>query len=287
MRCRRRRRRDRRRRRSPCRDRRGFVEAGKCLSEGSLVELCVAEVNQQFDPLRIVGLEQGDCSGQEVRRCREVAAAKGTAPRATEPLRGPRADRPAFGIDRPADPQLRRESQVLAKKVGAEGTPVDVEKVSDVTNQPNAFAAGIGPTRRIVLFDTLLDGRFSDDSVEVVVAHEFGHIARKHIAKGLGWSVLLAFPIAFLIAEATRRRGGLGDPAVLPYGALVLVVINLALMPFANEISRRYESEADWVALKATNDPAAAESLFEGFAKEGLSQPDPPGWWHIAQLPCR
>jgi len=153
--------------------------------------------------------------------------------------------------------------------------------VSNVTSQPNAFAAGIGPTRRIVLFDTLLDGRFSDDSVEVVVAHEFGHIARKHISKGLGWSVLLAFPIAFLIAEATRRRGGLGDPAVLPYGALVLVVINLALMPVANEISRRYESEADWVALRATNDPAAAESLFEGFAKESLSQPDPPGWWHI------
>ena len=187
----------------------------------------------------------------------------------------------AFGIDRPTDPQLRRESEVLAKKVGAEGTPVDVEKVSDTTNQPNAFAAGIGPTRRIVLFDTLLDGRFSDDSVEVVVAHEFGHIARRHILKGLGWSVLLAFPIAFLIAEATRRRGGLGDPAVLPYGALVLVVINLALMPLANEISRRYESEADWVALKATKDPAAAESLFAGFAKEGLSQPDPPAWWHI------
>lgn len=187
----------------------------------------------------------------------------------------------AFGIDRPTDPQLRRESEVLAKKVGAEGTPVDVEKVSDVTNQPNAFAAGIGPTKRIVLFDTLLDGRFSDDSVEVVVAHEFGHIARKHILKGLGWSVLFAFPIAFLIAEATRRRGGLGDPAVLPYGALVLVVINLALMPLVNEISRRYESEADWVALKATNDPAAAESLFEGFAKESLGQPDPPGWWHI------
>jgi STE24 endopeptidase len=187
----------------------------------------------------------------------------------------------AFGIDQPSDPQLRRESDVLAKKVGAEGTPVDVEKVSDITNQPNAFAAGIGPTKRIVLFDTLLDGRFSDNSVEVVVAHEFGHIARKHIPKGLGWSVLFAFPIAFLIAEATRRRGGLGDPAVLPYGALVLVVINLALMPVANEISRRYESEADWVALKATNDPAAAESLFEGFAKESLSQPDPPGWWHV------
>jgi STE24 endopeptidase len=187
----------------------------------------------------------------------------------------------AFGIDRPTDPQLRRESEVLAKKIGAEGTPVDVEKVSDVTNQPNAFAAGIGPTRRIVLFDTLLDGRFSDDSVEVVVAHEFGHIARRHIAKGLGWSVLFAFPIAFLIAEATRRRGGLGDPAVLPYGALVLVVINLALLPLSNEISRRYEAEADWTALRATDDPEAAQGLFEGFAKEGLSQPDPPKWWHV------
>lgn len=187
----------------------------------------------------------------------------------------------AFGVDRPTDPQLRRESEVLAKKIGTEGTPVDVEKVSDITSQPNAFAAGIGPTQRIVLFDTLLDGRFTDDSVEVVVAHEFGHIARRHIPKGLGWAVLLSFPIAFLVAEATRRRGGLGDPAVLPYGALVLVVINLVLMPVSNEISRRYEAEADWVALKATDDPEAAQGLFEGFAKEGLSQPDPPGWWHI------
>lgn len=187
----------------------------------------------------------------------------------------------AFGVDRPTDPQLRRESEVLAKEIGTEGTPVDVEKVSDITSQPNAFAAGIGPTQRIVLFDTLLDGRFDDAEVAVVVAHEFGHIARRHIPKGLGWAVLLSFPIAFLVAEATRRRGGLGDPAVLPYGALVLVVINLVLMPVSNEISRRYEAEADWVALKATDDPEAAQGLFEGFAKEGLSQPDPPGWWHI------
>jgi STE24 endopeptidase len=93
--------------------------------------------------------------------------------------------------------------------------------------------------------------------------------------------VLFAFPIAFLVAEATRRRGGLGDPALLPYGALVLVVLNLALLPLSNEISRRYEAEADWTALRATNDPEAAEGLFEGFAKESLHHPDPPGWWHV------
>jgi Zn-dependent protease with chaperone function len=187
----------------------------------------------------------------------------------------------AFGVDRPEDPQLRREARVLAERVGAEGTPVDVEKVSDLTTQPNAFAAGLGPTQRIVLFDTLLDGRFEDDEIEVVVAHEFAHIARRHILKGLGWSVLLAFPISFLVAEITRRRGGLGDPAVLPYGALVLVVINLAVAPAVNEISRRYEAEADWVALEATRDVDGAQGLFEGFATESLGQPEPPRWWHV------
>jgi STE24 endopeptidase len=93
--------------------------------------------------------------------------------------------------------------------------------------------------------------------------------------------VLLAFLIAFRIAGATWRRGGLGDPAVLPYGALVLVVVNLAVMPATNEISRRYEAEADWVALEATRKPEGAQGLFEGFAEESLSQPNPPGWWHV------
>ena len=169
----------------------------------------------------------------------------------------------------------------MAERVGAEGTPVDVEKVSNLTTQPNAFAAGLGPTERIVLFDTLLDGRFEENEIEVVVAHEFGHIARSHIAKGLGWSVLFAFPIAFLVAELTRRRGGLGDPAVLPYGALVLVVVNLVLMPVTNQVSRRYEAEADWVALEATRDADGAQGLFEGFGTESLHEPDPPLWWHV------
>ena len=186
----------------------------------------------------------------------------------------------AFGVDRPEDPQLRREASVLAERVGAEGTPVDVEEVSDLTSQPNAFAAGIGPTERIVLFDTLLDGRFEDDEVEVVVAHEFGHIARQHILKGLGWSVLFAFPIAFIVAEVTRRRGGLGDPAVLPYGALVLVIVNLAVAPFTNQISRRFEAEADWVALEATRDVDGAQGLFEGFGEESLHDPTPLALWH-------
>ena len=187
----------------------------------------------------------------------------------------------AFGINPPRDPQLRAETKVLADRTGAEGTPVDVEKVSDLTSQANAFAAGFGPTDRIVLWDTLLDGRFSDGAVRVVVAHEFTHIAREHLWKGLGWSVLFAFPIAFVVGEAARRRGGLGDPAVLPFAALVLVLVNLVLAPVTNVISRRYEAEADWGALKATNEAGAAESLFEKFSETSLGQPDPPEWAHL------
>jgi STE24 endopeptidase len=184
----------------------------------------------------------------------------------------------AFGIDRPVDPQLRSDARMLAKKVGAAGTPVDVEEVSNLTTQANAFASGLGPTRRIVLYDTLLDGRFEPGEVRTVVAHEYTHIARRHLWKGIGWTVLFAFPFAFLVAELTRRRGGLGDPAVLPYGALVLVVVNLAFTPLLNVISRRYESEADWGALQATHDPQAAEDLFNNFSKTSLAEPDPPEW---------
>ncbi|HET7857471.1 MAG TPA: M48 family metalloprotease [Gaiellaceae bacterium] len=184
----------------------------------------------------------------------------------------------AFGVNRPKDPQLRQDVRVLAARTGAKGTPVDVEKMSDITSQANAFASGLGPTERIVLWDTLLDGRFNRGEVRVVVAHEFTHIARHHLWKGLGWFVLFTFPVAFVVAEATRRRGGLGDPGLLPYGMLVLLLANVAIAPFTNLVSRRYEAEADWGALKATRDPRSMEKLMQDFSETSLGQPDPPEW---------
>jgi STE24 endopeptidase len=117
--------------------------------------------------------------------------------------------------------------------------------------------------------------------VRVVVAHEFTHIVRHHLGKGLGWFALFTFPIAFVIAEATRRRGGLGDPGVLPYGMLVLLLANVAIAPVTNLVSRRYEAEADWGALKATRAPGSMEKLMEDFSETSLGQPDPPKWAQI------
>ncbi len=169
----------------------------------------------------------------------------------------------------------------LAREEGVGSTPIRIQTVSDRTTAANAFTTGIGPSARVFVWDTFFDGRFSNREIELVVAHEFGHVAHRHIWKGLAWSLLLTAP-AFLVVEwATRRRGGLERPEVVPFALLVLAVIGLVITPFGNAVSRRYEAEADWSALRATHDPAAAESLFRKFTRYDLVQPSPPLWSYV------
>ena len=179
------------------------------------------------------------------------------------------------------DRALARDARLLARELGAEGTPVRVQEVSDLTEQANAFAVGLGPTEGIYLWDTLLDGRFKPGEVRVVVAHEFAHIARDHLWKGIAWFALFALPGAYVIAAVTRRRGGMADPGALPLGLLVLVVLQLVSLPGTNVVSRRYEAEADWLALEATRRPRAAAQLFERFSHTSLGQPNPPRWSYV------
>lgn len=169
----------------------------------------------------------------------------------------------------------------LARDEGVGGTPVRIETVSDETTAANAMATGIGPSARVFIWDTLFDGRFTDREIEVVAAHEFGHIARRHIWKGLGWSLLLTAPGFFVVERLTRRRGGLHRPELVPYALLILALTGLLITPFGNAVSRRYEAEADWSALRATHDPAAAEGLFRKFTRYDLAQPNPPGWSYV------
>jgi STE24 endopeptidase len=169
----------------------------------------------------------------------------------------------------------------LAREEGVAGTPVRIETVSDETTAANAMATGIGPSARVFLWDTLFDGRFNPREIELVAAHEFGHIAHRHIWKGLGWSLLLTAPAFFVVELSTRRRGGLHLPEVVPYALLVLALTGLVITPFGNAVSRRYEAEADWSALRATGDPVAAEGLFRKFTRYDLAQPNPPGWSYV------
>ena len=180
-----------------------------------------------------------------------------------------------------ARPELARAAQRIAAREGVSGVPVRVQDVSGDTSAANAAAIGLGPSRRVVLWDTLLDGRFTDRQVRFVIAHEYGHQARRHLQKGIAWFALFALPGTFLMARFTRRRGGMADPAVVPFSLLVLVVLQLVALPLQNVVSRRIEAEADWMGLRTTHDPTGDRRLMQSFTQTSLAQPDPPGWSYV------
>jgi STE24 endopeptidase len=176
------------------------------------------------------------------------------------------------------DARLSADVRRLAAIEGVSDVEVEVEDVDDLTSAANAYATGLGPSRKVFLWNTLLDGRFTDGEVRVVVAHELAHQARGHLWKAIAWYALFAIPGAYLIARATRRRGGMAQPEAVPLALLVLVVLTLAAQPLQNIISRHIEAEADWEALDATRDPDSAVGLFKRFSLTSLGDPTPPGW---------
>jgi len=178
-------------------------------------------------------------------------------------------------------PKLAAAVKQLEAREHAGHPTVRVEPVSDQTTAANAYAIGLGPGSSVFIWDTMLDGRFTPREVRFVIGHELAHLARLHLWKGIGWGVLIGIPLIAAIAFVTGRRGGLRDPANVPLALLTLTVLQLAITPFTNTVSRRYEAEADWVGLQGTQDPEAAKGLFKGFVKADLQDPDPPGWVHV------
>jgi STE24 endopeptidase len=179
------------------------------------------------------------------------------------------------------DRGLAAEIERLAEREGVGEVRVEVENASRRTTVPNAEALGVGPTTRVVLWDTLLDGRFTDAEIRAIAAHELAHVGRDHLWKGIGWFALFALPCAWLLALLTDLRGGVHRPAVVPFAVLVVVALQLALLPATNVVSRRYEAEADWLALEAARDPGAAASLFRKFTTTALDEPDDPKWVEV------
>jgi STE24 endopeptidase len=174
--------------------------------------------------------------------------------------------------------ELASQVRTLERREHVGRPVVRVSPVSDRTSAANAYSIGIGPSRSVIIWDTLLDGRFTPREVRFVVAHELGHLARWHIWKGIAWGVLFGLPIFGLVAYVTGRRGGLRRPENVPLALFTLAVAGIVVMPLANAVSRHYEAEADWMAVQATRDPIAGRALFVDFVKTDLQNPDPPGW---------
>src|SRR5918999_540794 len=181
------------------------------------------------------------------------------------------------------NPRLEADVRALAERAGVGEVDVGVRDAASRTRVGNAEVYGLGPTRRVLLWDTLLDGRFKPGEIKVLVAHELGHVARDHVWKGLGWVALLALPVTFLVARAARLRGGLDRPAAVPAALLAVFCLELVLLPATNAVSRRYEAEADWTALESTRSPSASRTLTLRLARASLADPDPPAWAFVVR----
>jgi STE24 endopeptidase len=179
------------------------------------------------------------------------------------------------------DRALAAEIQALGRQQGVGEVEVEVRDASRRTRAINGELYGVGPTKRMILWDTALDGRLSNAEIRALASHEFGHVEARHIWKGIAWLFLFSVPGAYVVARVTRRRGGLGEPAAVPLALLTVAVLQLALLPVTNAISRRYEAEADWLALRTTRNPQALEGLMRELAAASLADPDPPAWARV------
>jgi STE24 endopeptidase len=191
---------------------------------------------------------------------------------------------PLFSTIRPLqDPALRERVLALAERAGLPADQVYVSDASRRTTAENAYFTGLGATKRVVLYDTLL--RHEDPAaVATVVAHELGHWQHADIWKGIGWS-LLGLAVCFwcaarVLAWAGRERRvrltGPADLAAVPLMLLVFFVLNLVSLPLQNAISRSMERAADRTALELTRDPAAFIRSEVQLARAGLADLAPP-----------
>jgi STE24 endopeptidase len=191
---------------------------------------------------------------------------------------------PLFASTRPLhDLALRTLVRSVEHQVGARPGSVSVSDASARTTEENAFVDGVGPTERLVLYDTVLRNA-PPDQTRALLAHELAHVKRRHTLKGVLWFGVLGLPALWAVlavaGRAARRRGlqGALDPRAAPLVVAGLLVAAALLTPVQNAISRRYEAEADWVALRATGDGAGMAGLQKRLALADLSNPDPPGW---------
>lgn len=154
------------------------------------------------------------------------------------------------------------------------------------TTGSNAYVTGLGRTKRVVLYDNLLED-FSRDEVRLVVAHELGHVHYRDVPRGLLFVVLVAPIGMFAAAQMTRRLAPEPGPAALPALALSIAVVSLGVSTISNQLSRRIEARADSYSLRLTDAPEPFIGFEQGIAVRNVSDPDPPDWltWLLASHP--
>ena len=193
---------------------------------------------------------------------------------------------PLFYKFKPLDEQyasLAQRLERLAERAGAPVRGVYQFDMSQKTRAANAALTGLGSTRRIILGDTLLK-EFSDDEIEVVMAHELGHQVHRDIPLGIALESVLTLGGLYLVSLGLEAGAayfgfyGPADIAGLPLLALLLGLYGLVTMPLTNGFSRWRERLADEYALQMTGQREAFISAFTRLANQNLAELEPPAW---------
>ena len=220
-----------------------------------------------MEPVELVGVGRGVLS----------AAALGGA--AVVPAL---AARSASGVVPLGRADLEARLTALAQRAGAPGVPVFQWRVGR-RGSGTALLVGMGPSRRILVADTVLDTH-SDDEVEVIVAHELAHHRRADTwwsaaaAAGAGALGLYAAARVLPVAGSAFSLAGPSDPAALPLMALVAGGVAAAVAPLVNLVSRAQERRADRDALAWTGNAPALVRTLRRLSAAHLTEDRPPGW---------
>jgi STE24 endopeptidase len=175
--------------------------------------------------------------------------------------------------------QTRDDVLELAKRAGVDIGEVYSVDASRRSTAANAYVAGLGRTKRVVLYDTLLEN-FKRDEVRLVVAHELAHQHHHDVPNGLLYVAIVAPFGLFAVAQLTRRLAPDAEPgpALLPALALSLIVMTTTITTISNQLSRQVEARADSYALTLTGQPEPFIDFERRIALRNVSDPDPPGW---------
>jgi STE24 endopeptidase len=180
-------------------------------------------------------------------------------------------------LDRPA---LAARLLALAREQGVPALGVFEWGLGAKTSKANAALVGLGSTRRIILADTLLDN-YTDDEIEVIVAHELGHHVHRDMMKAIAFESAFVFAGAFAadrlfraVAPALGIRD-VADPAGLPLLLIGAGALSVLLAPIANALSRRAERRADLFALTLTKRPDSFMSAMRRLGAQNLAEEHP------------
>ena len=204
-----------------------------------------------------------------------AAAVVALSPLVIEPLR--------FDFTPLPDGAVRDTVTALLDRADVEVDALLVADASRRTTRQNAYVSGLGGTRRVVLYDTLLAGR-TPREVGAVFAHELAHDLHRDVARGTALGAAGTVVAAAVVAAVLRRlvaRGrlrGEADPRGAAVVVAVVVVLATLTLPLQQAVSRRAEAAADATALRLSADPDAMADLVVGLARANLTDPAPPAW---------